>query len=97
MNRSSIIFGIKGYKLTKQEKKLLNKAKPWGIILFSRNLKNINQTRLLISKIKKIFKDNKYPILIDQEGGRVSRLEKIINLRLFSQYFFQIILLSLKL
>ena len=85
MNRSSVILGIKGYKLTKQEKKLLNKARPWGINLFSRNIKNINQVKLLIDDIRKIFNDNKYPILIDQEGGRVSRLDKIINLRFFSQ------------
>ena len=30
----------------------------------------------------------KYPILIDQEGGNVSRLNNIVNLSLFSQHFF---------
>ena len=29
--------------------------------------------------LKKIFKDKKYPILIDQEGGRVNRLKNIIS------------------
>ena len=33
-------------------------------------------------------KDNKYPILIDQEGGKISRLNKIIDLSLFSQDYF---------
>ena len=88
MNRKAIIFGIKGYKLTSKEKVLFKKIKPWGIILFSRNIKNILQLKDLVKEIKKIFKDPKYPILIDEEGGDVSRLKKIINLRYFSQNFF---------
>ena len=88
MNRKAIIFGIKGYQLTKKEKRLLKKVKPWGIILFSRNIKSIPQLKILIYNIKKILNDKKYPILIDQEGGKVSRLNKIVNLSLFSQDFF---------
>ena len=88
MNRKAIIFGIKGYKLTNKEKQLFKKIKPWGIILFSRNIKNISQLKILVNDIKKILRDKKYPILIDQEGGKVSRLNKIINLSFFSQYFF---------
>ena len=38
--------------------------------------------------IKNIIKDVNYPILIDQEGGRVSRLNKIINSSFFSQDYF---------
>jgi beta-N-acetylhexosaminidase len=88
MNRKAIIFGIKGYKLTNKEKKLFKKIKPWGIILFSRNIKNLSQLKILVNNIKKTLHDKKYPILIDQEGGTVSRLNKIINLSFFSQYFF---------
>ena len=88
MNRRAIIFGIKGYQLTNKEKRLLKKVKPWGIILFSRNIKSILQLKILIDNIKKIFDDKKYPILIDQEGGKVSRLNKIVNLSFFSQDFF---------
>jgi len=88
MNRKAVIFGVKGYRLTNQEKHLLKKVKPWGIILFSRNIKNIPQLKVLVNDIKKILSDKNYPVLIDQEGGRVSRLNKIINLNLFSQDFF---------
>ena len=88
MNRKAIIFGIKGYRLTNKEKKFFKKVKPWGIILFSRNIKNITQLKALIDKIKKILHDKKYPILIDQEGGRVSRLNKIMDFSLFSQEYF---------
>ena len=68
MNRKAVIFGIKGYGLTNKEKKFLKKVKPWGIILFSRNIKNITQLKILIDEIKKNLHDKKYPILIDQEG-----------------------------
>jgi len=88
MNRKAIIFGIKTYNLTNKEKALFKKEKPWGIILFSRNIKNIEQLKKLISDIKSIFDDNKYPILIDQEGGKVSRINSIIDLNFFSQNFF---------
>jgi beta-N-acetylhexosaminidase len=35
-----------------------------------------------------IFKDNNYPIMIDQEGGRVNRLNKIISLDNFTSEYF---------
>ena len=79
MNRKAIIFGIKGFKISTEERYLLKNAKPWGIILFSRNVENLFQLKSLVSDIKNIFKDKKYPILIDQEGGEVSRLNKILD------------------
>jgi len=88
INRKAIIFGLKGYILTKKEKFLIKNNTPWGIILFSRNIKSILQTQRLIFEIKKIAKDKNYPILIDQEGGRVSRINNIINLQIFSQRSF---------
>ena len=66
MNRKAIIFGIKGYRLTLKEKNIFKKNTPWGIILFSRNIKDIPQLKNLVSDIKKTFNDSNYPILIDQ-------------------------------
>ena len=57
MNRIAIIFGIQKYKLTNKEKLLFKKAKPWGIILFSRNIKSIFQLKTLVDDIKDFFKD----------------------------------------
>ena len=88
MNRRAVIFGIKGFRLTIKERRLLKAEKPWGIILFSRNIKDIFQLKILINDIKKILKDKKYPILIDQEGGKISRLNKIVDLSTFSQDYF---------
>ena len=88
INRRSFITGVKGTHLSNKEVEFLIKYKPWGVILFSRNLINFNQIKNLTRKIRKIFKDDKYPILIDQEGGKVNRLEKFISLKdLTSEYF----------
>ncbi len=87
-NRKSFIVGIKSTILSKEEVKFLKKYKPWGIILFTRNIKNISQTQKLTRDIRNIFKDSRYPILIDQEGGRVNRLKNIITFdNLTSEYF----------
>ena len=88
-NRKAVIFGISSHKLKRSEKVFLKQVKPWGIILFSRNIKNLEQTKKLVKDIKRIFKDYKFPILIDVEGGKVSRLNKIIDLSEFSQSHFE--------
>ena len=88
MNKKAIIFGIKGGNLSLKEKKFFSEFKPWGIILFSRNIKNLDQLKKLIFDIKKFFKDKNYPILIDEEGGRVSRLSKIIDFSVFTNKYF---------
>ena len=62
--RRSFIVGIKSTKLSAKEKSFLKKYKPWGVILFTRNIKNIDQTLKLTTSIRKLFKDKKYPILI---------------------------------
>ena len=76
MRRKSIIFGIKGTIISSREKLFLRRNKPWGIILFSRNIQNVKQLKHLIDNIKDCSKDRNYPILIDQEGGQISRLNK---------------------
>ena len=87
-NRRSFIVGIKSIKISRKEKYFLKKYKPWGIILFSRNLKNFEQIRKLTSEIRLLFNDQKYPILIDQEGGRINRLNKLIETSSFSAEYF---------
>ena len=79
MKKKAIIIGIKGLQLNKIEKKILSEEHPWGVILFERNIKNFAQTKKLISSIRSHAKDKKYPILIDEEGLRVTRTKKLIN------------------
>ena len=52
MKQKALIVSIKGTKLTKMERVLFSIEKPWGTILFKRNLKSIDQIRYLISQIK---------------------------------------------
>ena len=87
-NRRSFIVGIKSTKLSIKEKNFLKKYEPWGVILFTRNIKTIKQTSKLTTSIKKIFNDKKYPILIDQEGGRVNRLKNIALFQNLTSDFF---------
>tara|TARA_B100001063_G_scaffold151972_1_gene141813 strand:- start:618 stop:1565 length:948 start_codon:yes stop_codon:yes gene_type:complete len=87
-NRRSFIVGLKTTNLSTKEKIFLRKYKPWGVILFTRNIKNIEQTLKLTSSIRKLFNDKKYPILIDQEGGRVNRLKNIISFDNLTSEFF---------
>ncbi len=68
------IIGISSFALTEEEKELLSKYKPYGVILFKRNCQNPNQLEALNRSIKIIIPDCK--IFIDQEGGRVARLRQ---------------------
>ena len=86
--RRAFIVGIKSLQLSKNEIDFLKKYKPWGVILFLRNIKSIKQAKSLTDNIRKILKDKNYQILIDQEGGRVNRLRNIISFdNLTSEYF----------
>ena len=87
-NRRSFIVGIKSTKLSTKEKFFLKRYKPWGVILFTRNIKNIEQCYQLTYSIRKIFKDKNYPIMIDQEGGRINRLKNIISFDNLTSEFF---------
>ena len=86
--RRSFITGIKSTTLSIKEKKFLLKYKPWGVILFSRNIRSLKQGKKLTDQLKKIFKDKNYPILVDQEGGRVNRLKNIFNADQLTGEFF---------
>ena len=88
MKKKAIIISISGPFLTIKEMAILRKDKPWGIILFKRNILSENQLIKLTKKIRKIMKDKKFPILIDEEGGRVSRLSNFVNNSINNQKYF---------
>ena len=79
MKLKPLIVSIKSTKLSRMEKVLLSKEKPWGVILFKRNLKSKVQIKNLTTKIKLLTRNKKFPILIDEEGFKVSRLNNLIN------------------
>ena len=88
MIRKAAIISISGPVLTKKEAIIIRNEKPWGIILFKRNIVSESQLINLTTNIKKIMKDKNYPILIDEEGGRVSRLSNFLDNTMFSQKYF---------
>ncbi len=88
MIKKAIIISLSGYKLKKVEINILKKYRPWGVILFRRNIKDFFQLKKLILSIRKVSRDKKYPILIDEEGGDVSRLQNIFSNKDFSQKYF---------
>ena len=87
-NHRSFICGIRSIKLSYKEISFLKKYRPWGVILFSRNIKTIKQTQKPTQSIRKIFKNDNYPILIDEEGGRVTRLKNFIDNSIFTPKYF---------
>ena len=79
MRKKAIIISIKSHRLSNKEKILIAREKPWGLILFKRNIISLNQTRNLTNDVRKYARDKYFPILIDEEGSMVSRLGSIIN------------------
>jgi len=88
MIRKAAIVSISGLVLTKRESIIIKREKPWGIILFKRNILSESQLITLIKNIKKLMNDKKYPILLDEEGGNVSRLSNFLDNSLYSQKYF---------
>ncbi|WP_395339430.1 beta-N-acetylhexosaminidase [Ningiella sp. W23] len=71
---NNLIVSCSGLVLTQDEASLLSELQPWGIILFARNIESPLQVRRLLDDIKLALDDDELVVLIDQEGGRVSRL-----------------------
>jgi beta-N-acetylhexosaminidase len=72
--RSRAIFGCAGLDLTVEERDFFSEVRPWGFILFGRNIGEPAQIRSLVSALRETVGDASAPVLIDQEGGRVARL-----------------------
>ena len=71
---SAAIYGCSGHRLTEAERAFFAGARPWGFILFRRNIDSPDQVRALTAELRDSIGDEHAPILIDQEGGRVQRM-----------------------
>lgn len=74
MTTRAFITGVSGLVLTADELAFLRAEKPWGFILFKRNIDNPAQVSELVRQLRDAVGDADVPVLIDQEGGRVQRL-----------------------
>jgi beta-N-acetylhexosaminidase len=68
------ILGCAGPVLAAEEAAFFRDARPWGFILFGRNIENPDQVRALVAALRDSVGRADAPVLIDQEGGRVARL-----------------------
>jgi beta-N-acetylhexosaminidase len=72
----AIIFGCGGLSLTGDEARFFREADPLGLILFANNCESPDQLKTLVSDFREAVGRDDAPVLIDQEGGRVTRLKE---------------------
>lgn len=75
MAARALITGVSGTALTDEERAFLRDQRPWGFILFKRNIETPDQVIRLVEEIRSAVGLPEAPVLIDQEGGRVQRLQ----------------------
>jgi beta-N-acetylhexosaminidase len=71
-------IGIAGPELDESTKELLDRVQPGGVCLFARNIKSSEQTRDLLNAID-VYLDIPPFLSVDQEGGLVDRLRRIMT------------------
>ncbi|MBN8990948.1 MAG: beta-N-acetylhexosaminidase [Rhizobiales bacterium] len=74
MSSRAFITGISGLELSADERTFIRAERPWGFILFKRNIETPPQVASLVRELRGLVGHADAPILIDQEGGRVQRL-----------------------
>lgn len=75
MATRAFITGVSGTGLTGDERAFLRDQRPWGFILFKRNIETPHQVIRLVEEMRSAIGQPEAPVLIDQEGGRVQRLQ----------------------
>ncbi|MBM6575579.1 glycoside hydrolase family 3 protein [Microvirga sp. SRT01] len=70
-----VIFGLSGPVLTPDERAFFAAVEPAGYILFKRNIVDREQLRALTDSLRDLAGRDDLAILIDQEGGRVARMQ----------------------
>lgn len=70
-------IGLPGTEIDSETEDLLKKIAPGGICLFSRNIKTARQTRNLLDTLREVLPVEPF-LSLDQEGGLVDRLRRVI-------------------
>ena len=74
--KRAFISGLKSTNLSNKEILFLKKYKPWGIILFERNIRSLDQTKKLIKSIKKYLKIKTIQFLLTKKAEELIDLKK---------------------
>ena len=69
----AFITGLAGTQLSDAERDFIRAERPWGFILFRRNIDTPAQVAALTNEVRNVLGEADVPILVDQEGGRVQR------------------------
>ena len=77
----AMILGCAGHRLTPEEVALFAAQRPWGLILFARNIGDAAQIADLTAHFRDLVGRANAPVFIDQEGGRVQRIRMPIARR----------------
>ena len=75
MTARAFIIGVSGTVLSGEERAFLREAQPWGLIVFKRNVETPEQLRGLVASFREAVGRADAPVLVDQEGGDVQRLQ----------------------
>ncbi len=70
-----VIFGLSGEELTSDERALFSEVNPVGYTLFRRNIRDREQLRALTDSLRTLHGRDDVLIFVDQEGGRVMRMQ----------------------
>lgn len=70
----SMILGCAGKELSGDEVRFYGDERPWGFILFARNIGEPSQISDLVASMREAVGRPDAPVFIDQEGGRVQRI-----------------------
>src|SRR4029450_8065154 len=74
MSSRAFITGVSGLELSATEREFIRGTRPWGFILFKRNIDTPGQVSDPVGELRACLGVADAPVLIDQEGGRVARL-----------------------
>ncbi len=81
VSSKAMILGCAGHRITAREAALFAAERPWGLILFARNIGDAAQVAELTAHFRDLVGRPDAPVFIDQEGGRVQRIRAPIARR----------------
>jgi beta-N-acetylhexosaminidase len=71
----AVVLGCAGEHLSEDERRFFAVSDPLGLVVFRRNCRSRDQLRALVDEFRHCVGRPDAPVLIDQEGGRVARLQ----------------------
>ena len=72
---TAAIYDCEGPRASAEEKAFFRDADPWGFIVFARHCQGAEELRAHCEELRECVAREDAPILIDQEGGRVARMQ----------------------